>query len=437
MAQAQSNNSLMNTLTNTLFNTKKNNQGTLYVDSGQGKELAHLNDQAFNPPPSMAGILPKAEIMQGTNPLDGQPSDDFDQYGLPLTEDGYAMMSIYNDIAKANGIPTQDLRQQNNEIPVNNIQGQQTSQQAVAPVQMLTGGVQQQSIQQAQPQSQFQEPTGLKSGIHDFLAGFNNNYNNSITEGNFYGDTQDEYGRTIGSNKMGRAGEVVGSMGRAMQNPLVQGLVATLIAKKVNPMNDIGKAAEFGFNVANQAGQSQVNKDILAQMGYPVDTTGIFNKVYDKAVKALYQDQYNRGRVTNGAERNFIDRLYKAGLLDIKNGELVIKRDSLNEKIKHNRNTEAIGWQNANSNSIKANSYASHNKTMEGIAQQNADTSSKRAEIYGQAVKQTGDYQKEKIRQGDIKNGTRVSVTTPAGRTLNIPSGMLKEAIERGAVLNE
>ena len=304
MAQSRNNNALMNALTNTLFNTKKNNQGTLYVDSGQGKELAHLNDQAFNPPQSMAGILPRAEIMQGTNPLNGQPSDDFDQYGLPLTEDGYAMMSIYNDIAKANGIPTQDFGQQNNETPVNNIQRQQTSQQAVAPVQMLTGGVQQQGIKQSQPQSQFKEPTGLKSGIHDFLAGFNNNYNNSITEGNFYGDTQDEYGRTIGANKMGRAGEVVGSMGRAMQNPLIQGLVATLIAKKVNPMNDIGKAAEFGFNVANQAGQSQVNKDILAQMGYPVNTTGIFNKVPDSIIKAVYQDAYNKGRIKNQQTSN-------------------------------------------------------------------------------------------------------------------------------------
>ena len=304
MAQSQNNNALMNALTNTLFNTKKNNQGTLYVDSGQGKELAHLNDQAFNPPPSMAGILPRAEIIQGTNPLNGQPSDDFDQYGLPLTEDGYAMMSIYNDIAKANGIPTQDFVQQNNEIPVNNIQGQQANQQTTTPVQTLTGGVQQQGIKQSQPQSQFKEPTGLKSGIHDFLAGFNNNYNNSITEGNFYGDTQDEYGRTIGANKMGRAGEVVGSMGRAMQNPLIQGLVATLIAKKVNPMNDIGKAAEFGFNVANQAGQSQVNKDILAQMGYPVDTTGIFNKVPDSIIKAVYQDAYNKGRIKNQQTSN-------------------------------------------------------------------------------------------------------------------------------------
>ena len=304
MAQSQNNNALVNALTNTLFNTKKNNQGTLYVDSGQGKELAHLNDQAFNPPQSMAGILPRAEIMQGTNPLDGQPSDDFDQYGLPLTEDGYAMMSIYNDIAKANGIPTQDFGQQNNETPVNNIQGQQANQQTTTPVQTLTGGVQQQGIKQSQPQSQFKEPTGLKSGIHDFLAGFNNNYNNSITEGNFYGDTQDEYGRTIGANKMGRAGEVVGSMGRAMQNPLIQGLVATLIAKKVNPMNDIGKAAEFGFNVANQAGQSQVNKDILAQMGYPVDTTGIFNKVPDSIIKAVYQDAYNKGRIKNQQTSN-------------------------------------------------------------------------------------------------------------------------------------
>ena len=304
MAQSRNNNALVNALTNTLFNTKKNNQGTLYVDSGQGKELAHLNDQAFNPPQSMAGILPRAEIMQGTNPLNGQPSDDFDQYGLPLTEDGYAMMSIYNDIAKANGIPTQDFGQQNNETPVNNIQGQQANQQTTTPVQMLTGGVQQQGIKQSQPQSQFKEPTGLKSGIHDFLAGFNNNYNNSITEGNFYGDTQDEYGRTIGANKMGRAGEVVGSMGRAMQNPLIQGLVATLIAKKVNPMNDIGKAAEFGFNVANQAGQSQVNKDILAQMGYPVDTTGIFNKVPDSIIKAVYQDAYNKGRIKNQQTSN-------------------------------------------------------------------------------------------------------------------------------------
>ena len=304
MAQSQNNNALMNALTNTLFNTKKNNQGTLYVDSGQGKELAHLNDQAFNPPQSMAGILPRAEIMQGTNPLNGQPSDDFDQYGLPLTEDGYAMMSIYNDIAKANGIPTQDFGQQNNETPVNNIQGQQANQQTTTPVQMLTGGVQQQGIKQSQPQSQFKEPTGLKSGIHDFLAGFNNNYNNSITEGNFYGDTQDEYGRTIGANKMGRAGEIVGSMGRAMQNPLIQGLVATLIAKKVNPMNDIGKAAEFGFNVANQAGQSQVNKDILEQMGYPVNTTGIFNKVPDSIIKAVYQDAYNKGRIKNQQTSN-------------------------------------------------------------------------------------------------------------------------------------
>ena len=304
MAQSQNNNALVNALTNTLFNTKKNNQGTLYVDSGQGKELARLNDQAFNPPQSMAGILPRAEIMQGTNPLNGQPSDDFDQYGLPLTEDGYAMMSIYNDIAKANGIPTQDFGQQNNETPVNNIQGQQANQQTTTPVQILTGGVQQQGIKQSQPQSQFKEPTGLKSGIHDFLAGFNNNYNNSITEGNFYGDTQDEYGRIIGANKMGRAGEVVGSMGRAMQNPLIQGLVATLIAKKVNPMNDIGKAAEFGFNVANQAGQSQVNKDILAQMGYPVNTTGIFNKVPDSIIKAVYQDAYNKGRIKNQQTSN-------------------------------------------------------------------------------------------------------------------------------------
>lgn len=427
----QGGNAIMDALSNTLYNTKKNSQqgGVLYVDSGQGKELAHENPQAFNPPPSMAGILPKAEIIQGVNPLDGQPSDDFDENGLPITEDGYAMMSIYNDIAKANGVPVQNIdgqqdNQDNNIINANNVQAPQGQQQ------FLSGGVQA-LIQSPQAQPiQTQAPTGLKSGIHDFLAGFGNNYNNSITEGNFYGDTQDQFGRTIGANKMGRAGEIAGSLGRMAQNPLVQGLIATLIAKKVNPMNDIGRAAEFGFGVANNAGQSNVNKDILRVMGYPVETNGVFNKVSDKAVKAVYQDNYNKGRITNQSERNLIDRLYKEGLLDVKNGELVLKRDALGEKIRHNKQTESIGRQNASTNAYRASEYGRHNRVQEGINQQNADTGIYRAKTYNADTR-------HKQQMNEIKNGLKVVITTPDGQTKIIPSSAWDEAKKRGAKLNE
>ncbi len=103
-----------------------------------------------------------------------------------------------------------------------------------------------------------------------------------------------------------QAGELLGSVSRVAQNPLVAGLITALVANKVNPSGGWRNAANVGLDMAKYLGQSAGNKAVLKSMGYNVPNAGAFGVVSDGAMKSMVSDYNNRGRLANTHESNMI-----------------------------------------------------------------------------------------------------------------------------------
>lgn len=250
----------------------------------------------------------------------------------------------------------------------------------------------------------------IAAGMRNLATGFQDNYNNSLMQG-------DLMNGVTGENKgiAQKTGELLGTAGRVIQNPAVGGLIAALVAKKANPQGGWRNAGNVGLDMAKYLGNMRSNQNVLQSMGYNVPNGGIFSGVNDNAVKSIVSNEYNQGRVYNGAVRNDInqqkaDQQYEINLKKIdltKYGideRTKVKLAELQEKVTHNRATEA-----------EAKAY---HTAMASLKSKGLDLGNARFVYQQEKDKRNFDYRTKKDFQKRIDNGDVIRVVEKAtGRT--------------------
>lgn len=328
---------------------------TNYLDRAGALEVGGYNGMANASNGTAKGAIEKNNFVDGKN-VDYVNADDTKKKALTeeltrqsnnisggnIGEDNMAQYngsvsesSDYNNSLQQTLIDNilQNKKRQEFESPVGNeinnyLAGQQSNYNSpVANAIYNTSTPTQEQIEQTPVQEQQtpEPPQGMLGNLQRLLAGYNNNYNNSIEEGNLFQPQQDKYGQTIGADGWGRTGEVLGSIARIAQNPTAQMLIAALISKKFNPHANWANALEHGYKYGQMAGERRSNQQVLNQMGYDVNNAGLFGGVSDNTMKAVYQDAYNKGRLQNTANRNEaysrdIDSKINKRLSDIEQG---------------------------------------------------------------------------------------------------------------------
>lgn len=169
----------------------------------------------------------------------------------------------------------------------------------------------------------------LTTGMRNLATGFQDNYNNSLMQGDLMNGVS-------GENKgfAQKAGEALGTVGRVIQNPAVGGLIAALVAKKANPAGGWRNAGNVGLDMAKYLGNMRGNQNVLQSMGYKVPNAGIFSGVNDANVKSVIEDANNKSRLKIDQQK--ADQTYELGLK-----ELEMRITDLQEKVRHNKATEA------------------------------------------------------------------------------------------------
>lgn len=166
------------------------------------------------------------------------------------------------------------------------------------------------------------------SGISDFSKGYDENRNRAFAPDNLKAKTFNEDGKEVTKGKMARLGEAMGTVGRMVNKPGVQALLAGGISTALtgNPLYGVGMAAKYGGNRA----MSNIYQDALAKQGVETDP-GMFGSLTSHDMDALMKPQYK------AVEQQMANEL-------------------LQERIRHNQEME------------------DHYKMMEAIRQQDADT---------------------------------------------------------------
>ena len=169
----------------------------------------------------------------------------------------------------------------------------------------------------------------LTTGMKNLATGFQDNYDHSLMQG-------DLMNGVTGENKgfAQRAGELLGTAGRVIQNPAVGGLIAALVANKVNPGGGLRNAANVGLDMAKYLGNMRGNQNVLQAMGYNVPNGGIFSGVSDAAMKSTIADAYNSGRIQNGAVRNEINKQKADQKYEIDLAKIDLAKFGITEKMK-------------------------------------------------------------------------------------------------------
>lgn len=268
------------------------------------------------------------------------------------------------------------------------------------------------------PQPQTQDMSGklatlrdsLTTGMRNLATGFQDNYNNSLMQGDLMNG--------VGGENKGvaqKTGELLGTAGRVIQNPAVGGLIAALVAKKANPQGGWRNAGNVGLDMAKYLGNMRSNQNVIQSMGYNVPNGGIFSGVNDNAVKSVVADAYNSGRIYNGAVRNDInqqkaDQQYEINLKKINltkygiDERTKVKLAELQEKVTHNRATEA-----------EARAY---HTAIASLKAQGLDLGNVRFVYQQEKDKRNFDYRTKKDFQKRIDNGDVIRVVEKAtGRT--------------------
>ena len=289
------------------------------------------------------------------------------------------------------------------------------------PAPIIQPQVPQQSVLQAGANKNPSLISRVAGGVDQFMNGFNENYNNGYKSGNLLNDNfveTDANGNIISSTPktgVGRLGEAIGTMGRVAQNPVVQGLVAALIAKKVNPGGGWRNAANIGLDIAQKKGASDANRAVLKQMGYGnVPNSGIFGNISDKAVDSI-------------AKNNKYQNDYYARLLGIETNE---RNNIRNNETK----ITTTGMTNQNRKDVehirggyKVQTTGMNNATT--LEKTNRDNQTRKENnIRNNTIKQI--EQERKAQENALKNGEKVRIYKnglPAGIIPNTPD-QIKEA---------
>lgn len=142
-----------------------------------------------------------------------------------------------------------------------------------------------QAQEQAQPRQSVIDR--LTSNIKDFATGMNDNYNTSFAEG-------DLANGTVGQTSVaGRLGELAGTAGRVMQNPLVQGLTAAALTRATAPQLGAYGALNNGLKTMTTAGNSVANREMLRAAGYDINNLPLGAYVSNDVAKNMIADDKN------------------------------------------------------------------------------------------------------------------------------------------------
>lgn len=158
-------------------------------------------------------------------------------------------------------------------------------------------------------------------------------------------------------SKMGRFGEAVGTIGRIVQNPATQAIVAGGLSTALtgNPLYGLGMAYKFG----NGRAMSDIYKNELAKQGVEVDP-GMFGSLSSSDMNALMMPQYKQ--TANDILKARLDESARWHDLMMK-----YYNDKLNETHDNNVANQEIKKINANARQTSANaSVIRANKTGNG-----------------------------------------------------------------------
>lgn len=139
-------------------------------------------------------------------------------------------------------------------------------------------------------------------------------------------DSNGNYIAPVNNGKMARLGEAMGTIGRMVNKPGVQALLAGGISTALtgNPLYGVGMAAKYGGNRA----MSDIYQNALAKQGVQANP-GMFGALTSTDMDSLMRPQYK------AVEQQMANEL-------------------LQERIRHNQEIEAIRQQMANTNEYRA-----------------------------------------------------------------------------------
>lgn len=213
-------------------------------------------------------------------------------------------------------------------------------------------------------QKQFQEtvtkPNQILADYQQSLLnkGYDNNIVNAVAQGKnsgnkeiadwisknpdaFQPQTETKY---YDKSKMGRLGEAFGTVGRAVQTPAVQALIAGGLSTALtgNPLYGLGMAQKFG----NARAMSNIYQDVLAKQGIEANP-GMFGQISHKDMDAIMTPE--------------LKKIYYQSLADYRNQKLINDKDYKDQKLE-------IDKQNADSRAVSAGAAATRADKYKGGA---------------------------------------------------------------------
>jgi hypothetical protein len=211
-----------------------------------------------------------------------------------------------------------------------------------------------------------------KSGVNDFMAGYQDNRNNGFEQGDFYNQikeqepqtTTDEQGNVVlqgGTEEtkksiMAKLGEMMGTAGRLASNPYLQGLIAGGIYKATG--GDAGESIKYGVDWAQNKAKSDHYANAMGK------TPGVLIGDYNATDYNAYANkEYRDNMVANMADRIRTMEENYANQQKHKEEELKFLKEKFGkefgEKVRHNKTTEGIQAKNAKTRTNKGNNWNS------------------------------------------------------------------------------
>lgn len=213
-------------------------------------------------------------------------------------------------------------------------------------------------------QKQFQEtvtkPNQILADYQQSLLnkGYDNNIVNAVAQGKnsgnkeiadwisknpdaFQPQTETKY---YDKSKMGRLGEAFGTVGRAVQTPAVQALIAGGLSTALtgNPLYGLGMAQKFG----NARAMSNIYQDVLAKQGIQANP-GMFGSISSRDMDAIMTPE--------------LKKIYYQSLADWRTQKLINDKDYKDQKLE-------IDKQNADSRAVSAGAAATRADKYKGGA---------------------------------------------------------------------
>ena len=264
--------------------------------------------------------------------------------------------------------------------------------------QPIQGQVETPVVQPEAPAEETKE-SKIASLLNDFKAGYEDNTQNDFSMANLAKDENKSWAN--------RVGELVGTGQRIASNPWVQGGVAGGVEYANN--GHIGDAILSGIDWARNKHKSDTYEKLINPDMKGRRTIGGFTRDdYKVYVDANRKDVQNKNDVQRtGAYVDNVNSQIKDRTVKQKQGQA-----RLDETSRHNKVTEGISQQNANTNTQRANTYKEQ-------AEKNLSLKNKQLGM--------------KIQQ-QLDNGEYVKVQAPNGEIKAVPASQLQKYLNRGAI---